>query len=81
MIDDVNDVASYTVLHDSADVLHKGLSGLSVIESVSFIREKTKGHACRYLKTTEEDIHPAFHARVVIERVAVEVAELGCIPL
>lgn len=67
--------------HDSADILRKGLSSLSVIESVSFIREETKGHACRYFKTTGEGIYPAFHARVVIERVAVKVAELGCIPL
>lgn len=81
MIGDVNDVASYTVSHDSADVLCRGSSGPSVIKSVSLIRKETKGHARRYLKTTGEGINLAFHAQVVIEHVAIEVAELKCVPL
>lgn len=81
LIGDVNNVVSYTMSHDSADVLHRGSSGPSVIERISLIREETKGHACRYFKTMVEGINLAFHARVVIGRIAVEVAELGRVPL
>ena len=76
LIGDVNNVASYAVPHDSANVLRRRSSGSSIIERARLICEKGKGHACRYLKTMGEDINPAFHARVVIERVAVKVAEL-----
>ena len=77
MIGNIDNVAFYTVLHDSANVLRRGLSGTSVIERVSFIREETKGHARRHFKTMGKGINPAFHVRVVIERVAVEIAKLG----
>lgn len=81
MIDNVDNVASYIVSHNSADVLRKGSSGPSIIESINLIREETKGHARRYFKTIREGINPAFHAQVIIKRVAVEVAELGCVLL
>ena len=67
--------------HNSADVLRRRSLSPSVIESVSLIYEETEDHACRYLKMMGEGVNPAFHARVVIERVAVKVAELGCVPL
>lgn len=69
------------MLHDSADVLHKGSSGPSVIEEVSLIREATKGHACGYLKIMKESINSALHASVIIKRVVVQVAELKCVSL
>lgn len=81
MIGNVDDIASYAVLQDSANILRRGLLGSSVIKKVSFINKQTKSHACRYFKTMEEGINPAFHARVVIERVAVKVAKLGSVPL
>ena len=76
LIGDVNDVTSYAMSHDSANVLHRRSSGSSIIERVCLIREEAKGHACRYLKAMREGINPALHARVIIERVAVEVAKL-----
>ena len=76
LIDDFDDVVSYTVLHNSANVLCGWSSSLNVIERVYLIREEAKGNARRYLKTMGEGINPAFHARVVIERVTVEGAEL-----
>lgn len=69
------------MLHDSADILCKGLLDPSVIERVNLIREKTKGHACKYFKTIGGGINPTFCTWVVIERIVVKVAELGCIPL
>lgn len=47
LISDVDDVASYTVLHDSTDVLHRGPLGLSIVKKVDLIGEKPKGHARR----------------------------------
>ena len=57
LIGNIDNVASYTVSHDSANVLRKGLSGLNVIERVSLIREKTKWHAHKHLKTMGEGIN------------------------
>ena len=79
LIGNIDNIASYTVLHDSADVLRRGLLGPNIIKRVSLIHEETKNYAHRHLKTMGEDINLAFHARVVIERVAIEVAELGCV--
>lgn len=81
LISDVNNIVSYTVSHDNADVLRKGSAGRSVIEKVSLIHEEVKGHACRHFKTMGEGINLALHAWVIIEHVVVEVAELGCVPL
>ena len=80
MIGDVDDVASYTVLHDSTHVLRRGPSGLSIVESVGFIGEEAKGYARRHLKTMEQSINPALHAWVIVECVAVKVTELRCLP-
>lgn len=76
MIANVNNVTSYTILHNSGIILRKGTSGLNFIKKVYLIREKAKGKARRYFKTMREDIYLAFHAPVVIESVVVEVAEL-----
>ena len=76
LISNVNIIRSYTVSYNSMNVLRNGSLDSSVIERVCLICEKAKGHACRYLKTMGEGIDLAFHTWVVIERVAVEVAEL-----
>ena len=81
MIGDINNVASYTMSNDSADVLCRGLSSPSVIERVSLICEETKDHARRYFKIMGEGVNPVFYAQIVIEHVTVGVVELGCISL
>ncbi len=68
------------MLLDGANLLRRGSSSLSVIERVCLIRKKAKGYSRRYLKMIGEGIDPALHARVVIERVAVKVAELRGVP-
>lgn len=45
LISNINNVTSYTVPHNSINVLHKGLSGSSVLEEVCFISQEAKGHA------------------------------------
>lgn len=80
LIDDVNDVASYTVLHNSTHVLRRGPLVLSVVEGIGLIGKKAKSYARRYFKTMGKNINQAFHAWVVIERVAVKVAELRGVP-
>ena len=74
LIGNVNDIVSYAMPHDSANVLRRRSSGSSIIERVRLIREDAKGHACRYLKAMGEGINLVLYARVVIERVVVEVA-------
>lgn len=81
LIGNVDDVASYTVSHNGTNVLHRGMSGSSIVDGVHFIGEETKGHIYRYLKTIEECINPAFYAQIVIERIAVKVAEFRGVPL
>lgn len=81
LVNNVNNIASYTVLYNSANILCRGPSGSSVIKRVRLICEETKGHACRYLKTMKESINLAFHAKVIVEGMAVEVAELKDVSL
>lgn len=45
------------------------------------LQQKAKGHARKYFKTIGESINLALHAWVVIECVAVKVAELRDVPL
>lgn len=81
MIGDVDNVESYIMSHVSTNILCKELSGSNVIESIRLIGEEAKSHSTKFLKIMGKSINPALHAWVVIERVAVEVAELGDIPL
>ena len=81
LVGDVDNVVSYTVPHNSTNVLRRGLSSLSIVKGVRLIGEKAKGHACRHLKTMRESINPVFHAWVVIERIAVKVAKFRGVPL
>lgn len=80
-IDNVNDVVPYTVSYNSTNVLRRGPSGSSVVDGVRFISEQAKGNTCGYFKTMRETINLALHVWVIIERVAVEVAELRDVPL
>lgn len=43
LIGNVNNVSSYTMSYDGANVLHRGMLGSSVIEKVCLIREEAKG--------------------------------------
>lgn len=54
---------------------------MSVVEEVCLISQKAKGDACWHFELMGEGIDPAFHARVVVEGIAVKVAELRCVPL
>ncbi len=67
--------------HNSTNVLRRGSLGSSVVERVCLIGEQATGHACKDLKTMGEGINPALYARVVIERVVIEVAELRGVSL
>lgn len=67
--------------HNSTNILRRGLLGSSVVKSIRLISEEAKGHVCKYLKTMRKSINLTLHAEVVIELVAVEVAELRDVPL
>lgn len=76
-----DNVASYTVLHNSTNVLHRGSLGASIVEKVGFISKEIKSYICRHLETMGESINLAFHARIVVEHVLVKFTELKGIPL
>lgn len=56
------------------NVLCTRLSGSSVVKGVGLVGAEAKKHARRHFKTIRESINPVFHAQVVVERIAVEVA-------
>lgn len=80
LIGDLDDVTPYTVLHNGTNVLRKRPSGSSVVKGVCPISEKVKDYAHRYFKMMKEYINPVFHTWVVIENVAVKVAEFKDVP-
>lgn len=75
LIGDVDNVTSYTMLHNSRNILRKRLSGSSIVKVVRLINEEAKVYTRRYLKTMRESINPAFHALVVIDRVIIKIVE------
>lgn len=81
LVGNVINITSYTIQYNSTKVLPSGPSGSSVVEEVRLIVEKAKIHACGYLKIIGESINPAFPTWVVIERIAVEVAEFKDVQL
>lgn len=48
----------------------------SVVEGVRLVGQETKGNVRWHFKAMGEGVDPVLHARVVIKRVAVEVAQL-----
>lgn len=81
LISEVDNVASYSLSYNNTNIPRRGSSGSSVVERVCLIGKQTKSHARRVFKTMGEGINSALHAWVVIERVAVKVAELRVVPL
>ena len=64
------------MLHNSANVLGGGSSSMSVVEGVRLVGQEVKGNARWYLEVMGEGVDPAFYTRVVVEGIAVEIAEL-----
>ena len=81
LIGNINDIAPYTVLHNSMNVLRRGLTSLNVVEEVCFIGEETKSNACSSFEIMRESINPALHISVIIECVTVKVAKLRSVLL
>lgn len=50
-------------------------------EYVLLVKKEAKLNACRYFKMMGEGVDPAFYARVIVEDIAVKVAELRAVPL
>lgn len=80
LIRDVDNIASYAMSHNSANVLGGGSPSTSVVKRVRLIGEEAKGNARWYLKVIEEDVDLAFYTRVVVEGITVEIAELRGVP-
>lgn len=81
LIDNVNNITSYTISHNNMYVLRIGLLGSSIVESVGFIGEEAKSYTCRNLKTMGKSINLAFYIWIVIEHIAIEVTKLKYILL
>ncbi len=54
---------------------------MSIIEGVCLIGQEAKGNTCWHFEAMEEDVDLVFHARVVVEGIAVKVVELRGVPL
>ena len=67
--------------HDSANVLGGRSSSTSIVEGICLVGWEAKGDACRHFETMGEGVDPALYSRVVVEGVAVEVAEFRGVPL
>lgn len=67
--------------YDSANILSGGSSSMSVVERVYLVGQEAKGDARWHFEAMGESIDPAFHARVVVDGIAIEVAKLRSVPL
>lgn len=67
--------------YDSTNVLNEGSSNTSIVEGVCLVDQEAKSNARRYFEVMGEGVDLAFHARVVVEDIAVKVAELRIILL
>lgn len=75
LVGNVDNIAPYTMLYNSTNILCKRLLGLKVVKKIGLIGEKAKNHACKHFKIMRESINPAFYTWIVIKRIAVKVAE------
>lgn len=66
--------------HNSTNVLGGGSPSTSVVERVCLVGQEAKSNACWYLEAMGEGVNLVFYARVVVEGIAVEIAELRGIP-
>lgn len=76
LIGKVDNIVSYNVPYNSANVLNERLLRKNIVKKVFFICWKAKGNACWYFEITEKDVDLALHTQVVVESVAVKVAKL-----
>lgn len=81
MICNIDNIATYPVPHDSANVLGEGLSSTSIVEKVGLVGWEAKNNACRYFKAMGQGVNLVFYTSVIVEGIAVEVAELIAVPL
>lgn len=69
------------MLHNSTNVLDKGLSNTSVIKRVCFVGQEAKGNTRRHFEAMEEGVNLAFYTRIIIKGIAVKVVKLRGVPL
>lgn len=77
----VNDVAAYAMSHDRPYILGWKTTSPSVLKQNSLVCREVKSHARRQFETMGEYVDAALYSRVVIESVAVKVAEFRGLPL
>lgn len=61
LIGDVNNIATYLIMHDCPHILGGGTLGLSIVKTVYLIYQKAKGNTCWYLKAIGKRINPILH--------------------
>lgn len=75
LIDKVDNVASYAVPHNNVNILGGRLPSMSIIKRICLVGWEAKSDACRHFKIIGEGVDPTLHSRIVVEGIAVEVAE------
>lgn len=66
LICDIDNIASYVIAHDSANVLGGTLSSIWFVKKVCLIGPAVKGNTCLYFETMREGVDPALNAQVVV---------------
>lgn len=76
LIGNIDNITSYVILHDSANVLGTRLLNTNISEGLHLIDQKTKDNACWYLKVMHKGVNLALYTRVVVQVIAVKVVKL-----
>lgn len=79
LISNVNHIKSYAMPYDSANIISKNLPSISIIERIYVIGWEFKSNISCHFQTMRKDINLAFHNHIIVENVAVEIAELKSI--
>lgn len=72
----MKNVASYIILHNSTNVLCKGLLNLNIVKKVGFISKEAKNYTRKYFKIREKSINLVFYIQVVVKHIVAKVVEV-----
>ena len=80
LIDDVYNIAAYSIMYNYSNVLGRRASYPGVIKQVSLVRQEAKSNIDRYFEIIGERIDSALHTGIIIQRVPVKITKLRGIP-
>lgn len=81
MICNIDNIASYAIPHDSANVLSGGSLSTSIVKRVCLVGQEVEGNARQYFEVMGEGVNLVFYARVIVGGIVVKVIELRGVQL